>query len=102
MANRKDRITMLELNGIPFTVETWWDGQSRNWITQFKSYEGYEIGWAEYVYLLDDAMVNHRWFVENALDIAKAKEYFGWSFTSYRFMRWIEEGKLSDLARYGF
>lgn len=33
------------LNG--FTVETWWDRQSRNWITYVTDEKGYQVGAAQ-------------------------------------------------------
>lgn len=47
---RRDRSTPILVDEIPYTVRTWWDYQSHNWITYILDDEGNQIGEAIYVY----------------------------------------------------
>ena len=60
------KITEVVIDGDSFEVETWWDRQSRNWITQLKTPSGYQIGDAIYVYQQSSAKRNQEQMVKDA------------------------------------
>jgi hypothetical protein len=53
-----------------FTVETWFDRSSRNWITQIKDLDGNQVGDALFAGRRDSAVVNHSDAVALALALA--------------------------------
>lgn len=53
-----------------FTVETWFDRSSRNWITQIKDLDGNQVGDALFAGRRDSAVVNHSDAVALAIAIA--------------------------------
>jgi len=40
-------------------VETWWDSNSRNWVTQVKGFDGLQIGDADYSGIREHAEKDH-------------------------------------------
>ncbi len=53
-----------------FTVETWFDRSSRNWITQIKDLDGNQVGDAMFAGRRDSAAVNHSDAVALAIALA--------------------------------
>ena len=66
MTRNEWKISKLEYDGEIFTVESWWDRQSRNWITYLLSPEEFQIGDANYVYQKSSAQSAHKEMVDNA------------------------------------
>lgn len=52
-------------------VETWWDRRSRNWITQLKDENGYQVGHAGFSGNKDGAELEHDHMVNEAERIRK-------------------------------
>jgi len=70
------KITQIESDVVDGAyVDTWWDGQSRNWITQLKTPSGFQIGDAMFAANKEGAEVSHRFMVNEAND--RIEDYTG-------------------------
>ena len=55
-----------------FAVETWWDRQSRNWITQILDSEGNQQGDAMFSSNRESARFTHQVAISDALELEMA------------------------------
>lgn len=63
---------IVEVNGL--TIETWWDRQSQNWITQIKDADGCDVEsgkFTEYSGNKLDAAISHCWAIIEASEFGK-------------------------------
>lgn len=60
------RLRKIDLDGT--IVETWWDGQSRNYVTMITDKDDNEVAPSEYAGHKGDAAVSHLWAIRRAME----------------------------------
>lgn len=66
MPKYNDETTEVTYDGDTFTVETWHDNNTNNWVTQLKTPGGFQIGEAKFNHLKRQAMNDHEMIVRDA------------------------------------
>lgn len=65
------------------TVETWYDKQSKNWITQLKNETGSQVGDARFDGSRFAAIErSHQWFIEEAMELQNLGDCYHWASTN--------------------
>lgn len=68
-ASRVNRLVIDPVTG--FSVETWWDRYSRNWVTQTKDAEGNQVGSADYSGEKLGAAIAHLWALSRLFNFSR-------------------------------